>query len=256
MKSIHQIAAAAALAFVAASPALAQSSTFQNGSFDGNSLTGWQTFGDVRTVDGRVSMTTASTAFDDDNLGAGNEGFLNESGTPAVDFSVEGTLAGIPVTSFDIGGYAYEGSGIRQSFSALAGNTLNISFDWAFSSTDTTNPDFGFIAINDSVHKFVDTGSQYLTGKFLGSFVDAQNVTWNWFNSTYSYDANTDGSLSLALGLVDINDFSYTSRLRIDNVTVSAVPEPETYALMLTGLGVLAGVMRRRQRAQKGQAAA
>jgi hypothetical protein len=256
MKSIHQIAAAAALAFVAASPVLAQGTTFQNGSFDGNSLSGWQTFGDVRTVNGRVSMTTASTAFDDDNLGAGNEGFLNESGVAAVDMFNEPTLAGIPVTSFDIGGYAYEGSGIRQSFSALAGSTLNISFDWAFSSTDTANPDFGFIAINDSVHKFVDTGSQYLTGKFLGSFVDAQNVTWNWFNSTYSYEAAADGSLSLALGVVDINDYSYTSRLRIDNVTVSAVPEPETYALMLTGLGVLAGAMRRRQRAQKGQAAA
>jgi len=247
MKSIRQIAAAAALVFVAASPALAQSTTFQNGSFDANSLTGWQTYGDVRTVNGRVSMTTASTAYDDDNLGAGNEGFLNESGTAAVDFFNEPTLAGIPVTSFDIdGGYGYEGSAIRQSFSALAGTTLNVSFDWAFSSTDTFSPDFGFIAINDSVHKFVDTGSQYLTGKFLGSFVDAQNVTWNWFNSTYSYQANTDGSLALALGVVDINDASYTSRLRIDNVTVSAVPEPETYALMLAGLGLVGWAVRRR----------
>jgi hypothetical protein len=33
----------------------------------------------------------------------------------------------------------------------------------------------------------------------------------------------------------------------LDNVSVTLVPEPETYAMMLTGLGLLAGVVRWRQ---------
>jgi hypothetical protein len=35
----------------------------------------------------------------------------------------------------------------------------------------------------------------------------------------------------------------------VDNVSVAAVPEPETYALMLAGLGALGFVARRRRAA-------
>ena len=49
-------------------------------------------------------------------------------------------------------------------------------------------------------------------------------------------------------GVIDIGDTQYTSQLRVDNIAVSAVPEPETYALMLAGLGLIGGYVGRRQK--------
>ncbi len=50
-------------------------------------------------------------------------------------------------------------------------------------------------------------------------------------------------------------DFGYASAsvssLRLDLTTVAAVPEPESYAMLLAGLGMLAGVARRRQAAKQ-----
>jgi hypothetical protein len=54
---------------------------------------------------------------------------------------------------------------------------------------------------------------------------------------------------STGLSHFDFIGNSITGNTSIDNVTVNiaAVPEPETYALMSAGLGVLAAVARRRQ---------
>lgn len=49
--------------------------------------------------------------------------------------------------------------------------------------------------------------------------------------------------MTLALGVVDVNDYNVTSGLLIDNVAV--VPEPETYAMLLAGLGLMAVASRR-----------
>jgi hypothetical protein len=50
----------------------------------------------------------------------------------------------------------------------------------------------------------------------------------------------------LVLGVVDLNDDLSTSELRLDNISVSAVPEPETIAMLLAGLGVIGAAARRR----------
>lgn len=246
MKTIRQIAASAALVLGSVSPLLAQASLLQNGTFDSNSLAGWQVFGDVLAADGQVSLTNA--------VADGNPDSLNQTGTWSVDIGAEGGLAGLPVTSFDIGGPAYEGSAIAQRLSGAVGSVFQVSFDWAFASTDAMFPDFGFVALNDKVHSFVDATGQIVDAVFLRTVVDAQNVSWNWFQSSYSAEAAADGSLALSLGVVDVGDYEGDSRLLLDNVRVSPndVPEPGSVALMLAGLGVLGGVLRRRQRAQQG----
>jgi len=249
MTAIRNLFAAACLCAAGIAPATAQGTTFTNGSFDAGSLTGWQAHGDVLAVGGQVRMTNASTEFDDDDLGVGNEGRLNQSGTAAVDFFQSLSLAGIPVQNFDIGGLAYEGSAIRQDFTAFGGNSLTVTFDWAFSSNDTLPSDFGFLTINNTVHRVVDANTRYLSSNFLGSAVDDddQNVRWSWYQSSYTYQASGNGTVSLALGVVDIGDTQYTSQMRFDNIAVSAVPEPETYALMLGGLGLMGVYIRRRR---------
>ncbi len=75
---------------------------------------------------------------------------------------------------------------------------------------------------------------------FVGSNAATYTVTGTGFVSF--------GSLFAGVSYVDWNtDFSGSSV--IDNVTINAaIPEPETYAMLLAGLGLLGFAARRRQR--------
>lgn len=247
MKSARNLTLAAALAAAAVAPAWAQSTTFQNGSFS-SGATGWSLYGDaqVRTSGSRVAVLSTASVDNEDDFPL-EAGFNNNSGNPAVDFFEVPDLAGVPVELLDVGGFAYEGSAIRQDFTALAGDILDISFDWAFLSTETTQPDYGFIAINNTVVSFVDITSQVLNSRFLGTFGDFNNVEWDWVSSQYSYAAQSNGAVSLVIGVIDIGDASNTSELRIDNIAVTAVPEPEAIAMLLAGLGLVGSIARRRR---------
>lgn len=240
---------AAVLGLAIASPAFAAGTTFTNGDFSGGSLANWTTAGDVLVVGNNkvAALTTASVDYQDDfPLDAG---FNNNSGNAAVDFSLASDLAGISFASLDTAGgdFTYEGSAIRQDFFATAGDTLTVSFDWTFLSADKTFADFGFVAINDTVVKFVDAFSAPAASKFNDTFGDFDDVTWGWASATYTYTAASTGAVSLVLGVVDIGDYSGTSELRVDNVAVTAVPEPKDWMLMLAGLG-LVGMMVGRSR--------
>jgi hypothetical protein len=251
MKALHSIAAAVVISSVGIAPAMAQTNSLQNGSFAGNSLSSWTSFGDVSVSGPRnvAALTTASVAFDDDApLSAG---FNNRSGTAAVDFFDASDLAGVSFGSLDSagGGFTtYEGSAIRQDFYANAGDILNVKFDWAFLSGDQANSDFGFLAINGTVVKFVDAFSPLNASQFGGSFGSFDNVTWDWKNADYTYTANANGNVSFVLGVVDVGDSSFTSELRVDNISVVAVPEPETYAMLIAGLAMMGAIARRRRR--------
>lgn len=248
MKKLHTIVAAAALITAGITPALAQSTTFQNGAFNGNSLANWTTAGDVVVTGPRsvVALTTASVDNDDDVMGS--PGFNNRSGTAAVDFFDAPDLAGISFASLDAtaGDFTYEGSAIRQDFYANAGDILTVKFDWTFLSADQTYADFGFLAINNTIVKFADAFSAPAASSFSGTFGDFNNVNWGWANSTFTYTASATGAVSFVLGVVDVGDSSYTSELRVDNITVSAVPEPESYLMLLAGLGLMGSIARRR----------
>ena len=248
MKTLHTIAAAAALIAGGISPALAQGTTFQNGAFNGNSLANWTTAGDVVITGPRsvVALTTASVDYDDDVMSS--PGFNNRSGTAAVDFYVAPDLAGISFANLDAtaGNSTFEGSAIRQDFIANAGDILTVKFDWTFLSADKNYADFGFLAVNNTIVKFADAFSAPAASSFNGTFGDFNNVNWGWANATYTYTASATGAVSFALGVVDVGDSSYTSELRVDNITVSAVPEPESYLMLLAGLGLMGSIARRR----------
>ena len=66
----------------------------------------------------------------------------------------------------------------------------------------------------------------------------------NW--QQYSALVNFDGNAALTFGAIGVSD-SYGGSLDKVSFTTSPVPEPETYALMLAGLGALGVVARRRK---------
>jgi len=241
------IAASLGLLFAGNALAVVPAAGITNGNFSQALTTGWETMGDVAKSFGSVVMTTASLGDDDYPELAGT---FNASGNPAIDFAAIDLAAAANALGIDVSGMTpeelaefeadaaavSEGSFLMQSFSYSAGQTL--SFDWNFY-TNESSPNF-----NDSAFVVIDGE---LTE--LASVADAATASlpfaWSTGKQHFSHTFTTSGSGVLAFGVVDQGDYNNTSALWLDNVTV--VPEPETYALMLAGLG-LVGMMARRRK--------
>ena len=96
----------------------------------------------------------------------------------------------------------------------------------------------------------VAAGSNNLTVSF-GSFADtvlqgvAGGTKHNWIHYTLNnFMLDSDGSTRLTFSAAGTQD-TYGGSL--DNVSVTAVPEAETYAMMLAGLGLMGSIVRRRK---------
>lgn len=124
-----------------------------------------------------------------------------------------------------------EGSGLQLSFAAVAGTTLQ--FDWQLSTVDfdPTQADRAFVLIDGSLLAPLGTvAANSVSGHFSHSFAGA-------------------GTQALAIVVMDVATADRVSTLVVSNFSVSAVPEPGSWALLLAGLGVagVAGAKRRRR---------
>lgn len=232
---------------------LAHAAALQNGSFT-QGLSHWQTAGDVATQSGTVLdinlgtapvavLGTASTLYDDDAPALA--GSYNLSGQDPVETApAQGleTWLGLPAQA--LGNNAYEGSAISQTFDLSAGS--QVSFDWRLLTRDNGSnegePDAAWLSWNQG-------GNVQLIA--LGNVASGlmQASTGGWLDSGVqhaAYTAQQGGTLTLSWALTDVNSFSNTSLLTLQNVAVTpSVPEPAGIALVLTGLVVLARVSRR-----------
>jgi hypothetical protein len=165
-----------------------------------------------------------------------NAGFDSFFGTAPNNFLVIGDNAG------DLGG---DPDG--QPFGALsvakfdlglfgAGSwSLDVGFDFVFD-TDLAPParseDYFFVALLD--------GSDNLVLELM-NFVDVQRNEASHrgsFSQMVDFSLASPGNVYLAFGLNEVIDSS-SSAVGIDNLQVSAVPEANTYLMLLAGLGFI-----------------
>lgn len=117
-------------------------------------------------------------------------------------------------------------SWISQSFATVAGQTYQLSFAYA------QRPDQRGAASN---------GITWSAGN-IGPTLVGQDASTAWTTVQTQFVA-TGSSTTLKFAAAGNSDSFGTS---LDKVSVSAVPEPESYALMLAGLAAVSFIARRR----------
>ena len=185
-----------------------------------------------------------NTGTDALNVALGGDGLVDTHYT--ILSSTSPGFAGLPAITYTNGAYAANDADSR----------------W-ISLSGTGNP-----GSNTTVYRttFDLTGLDPLTAQLTGRF-GADNQANILLNGAYTGDftgnfsfltAFTIGSGFIA-GLntfdIEVRDFGPPAAFRIDDFagtasTISAVPEPETYAMMLAGLGLLGFAARRKKLAQ------
>jgi hypothetical protein len=218
----------------------------QNGGFEADAAVSyapanWQVFESGAIGGVAASSGTSAPASGWDTIGAAS-----------------GSNYGI-IDAYSLGGYA-----LSQSFSTGLVSSATLSFSMFVNSSDAAIVDASGLdyttggTYDTNHHVRVDllsagadplhTGSSVLRSFDLGS-ANALNTVNNYSN--YSFDVGTD----LAAGGNYVLRFAAVTNLAqmqvgIDNVSlnVTPVPEPESYAMLLAGLGLLGGVAARRRK--------
>lgn len=127
----------------------------------------------------------------------------------------------------DLDGSTRDAGELNRSFAGIAGTTYVATFDLAGNQRN---------APTDSLVVSFGTTSQAYS--FLST------AAWNTYS--LSFTANTSTNYSLNFNNAGGDNIGVV----LDNVTVTAVPEPETYAMMLAGLGLMGSIARRRKAKQ------
>lgn len=212
---------------------------------------GWSVSGDVSAPhDNTLLLTTAFDASDD----VGGSAVVGSGAIPAQQGRGVEELAGLAIGALDtsIDGVvqqAMEGSVISRTLWVSAGDTL--SFRWQLLSNEdplTGLPDLAFVTIGGQLTELGTPGIAALQG--FGGF--QHGTGWLTFSHTFTEAGPLAlNNIELAFGVVDRGDTSTSTALAVQGVTVTPVPEPATWGLVVSGLIAAGGLgWRRRCRAQ------
>jgi len=219
MKAFLAAGAAAAIAFSA--PAIS-AELVTNGSFETGNLSGW-TYANVGG--GTAPVVIAYNQAGNYPVGAFGEAIPTDvgGGNYAVYFSSD----------------TANPDSLSQMVNVVAGQTYDLSFDYYVPQNGYNNPyDASLSFLIDGVQ----AGSTLTTGSPGGN---TPPKTWEHFATTYT--AATTGAVDLSLQFHGLG--STAADFAVDKVSMTAVPEPATWAMMILGLGVI-GVSARRRRVE------
>jgi hypothetical protein len=234
--------AGVAAALAAATLGLADSSHaagVNNGDFSAG-LVGWSTAGNV-AVD-------AASAYGPPPDGFGAQAIMGTADTTSFLFggSVAGAaaleaFAGLPAGALSgLGGLV--GSGLSQKVTTDAGEA--IAFSWKFMSNEPQNSpanDLAFMVLDGALTTLTTVQTAAFVGSSLSPMLDETAY------ANFSTGPLGAGSHTLVFGVIDIPDSLGASALAVTGV--SAVPEPDSWMLMLGGAWAVGSLVRRRRQA-------
>lgn len=223
-------------------------------------LTQWTSFGDVDIVSSeQVNLSTDALSEDDFDLGVPN-GTFNVSGNPAgpvgFGFPLLEDFLGVDASTLDRGGFAIEGSAIKTTINASAGDVLEFKYNFSTNETSALlDPsvgflnDYGFLLIDQQVIPLATINDATLVSTEFDSETGIESDSFP-FLETKPY--------TVAFGVVDQEDFITTSGLNISNVTLtsvlpapdppSSIPEPGTLpGLIIPGLWGLSCLLKQKK---------
>lgn len=260
-----KLAVAVSLAFAAQSAAA--------GAFDSGIPVGWTTVGSAGTLGANGVVTLApggGTAYGWVSTagGAGGAGQLPGIGGTngsSLTSSIFAATSG-DVLKFSFNYVTSDGAGFADyAWSQLldsAGAPVAVLFDARTKPSGDIVPGFGLPPISATLapptSAIIPGGPAWAPlGSSSGACYSGGCGYTGWITATYAIP--TTSTYKIAFGVTNWSDTAYDSGLAFDGITVAgvpvgAIPEPETYAMLLAGLGLMGFLARRRK--QKEAAAA
>lgn len=215
-----------------ASPAALANQAYESG------LDGWTSSGDV-TATSESAVTTGAGGW----IIAAHQSQMAQLNSGSTDAQSLDTFFGLQAGALEAAVFdVTNGAGIQQTFTGLAGET--VTQYWDFVSRDYTGfNDSAFVVVNGAVTVLASIENG---GIEVGSY---GHTGWQ----SFTYTLPTNGTYTLGFGVVNTKDTILDGALFLDNQPgdtrpiISAIPEPETYALLIAGLALLGFVAKRKR---------